>query len=138
LLRHKDGTLQALCRTQQGNVAMTWSADGGRTWSPLAATELPNPNSGFDAVTLADGRHLVVYNHTAHRPDNAWGHRWPLDVAVSSDGLVWKRVVTLESEPLVHGYAYPAVIQARDGRVHVTYTWGRKRIRHLALDPFRF
>jgi len=138
LLQHRDGTLQALCRTKQGNVAMTWSSDGGKTWSPLAATELPNPNSGFDAVTLVDGRHLVVYNHTAHRRDNAWGNRWPLDAAVSTDGLVWTRVVTLESDPLTHGYAYPAVIQTGDGRVHVTYTWGRKRIRHVALDPLRF
>jgi predicted neuraminidase len=33
------------------------------------------------------------------------------------------------------GYAYPAVIQAADGLVHVTYTWNRQRIRHVVLDP---
>lgn len=139
VLLHKDGGLQAVCRTKQGVVAMSWSRDSGKTWSPLVATELPNPNSGTDAVTLADGRQLIVYNHSGHRPDEPGkGNRWPLDVAVSDDGLVWKRVVTLETEPMTSGYSYPAVIQGKDGRVHITYTWGRKRIKHVVLDPSRF
>ena len=135
ILFHKDGALQALCRTKQGVVAQTWSKDGGKTWSALTATELPNPNSGTDAVTLADGRQLIVYNHSAHRPEEAKGNRWPLDVAVSDDGLVWRRAVTLETEPRTSGYAYPAVIQAADGRIHITYTWGRQVIKHVVLDP---
>ncbi len=135
ILFHKDGALQALCRTRQGVVAQTWSKDGGKTWSALTATELPNPNSGTDAVTLADGRQLIVYNHSAHRPEEAKGNRWPLDVAVSDDGLVWRRVLTLESEPRTSGYAYPAVIQTSDGKVHITYTWGRTMIKHVVLDP---
>lgn len=135
ILLHKDGSLQALCRSKQGVVAQTWSKDGGKTWSALTATELPNPNSGTDAVTLADGRQLIVYNHSAHRPDEAKGNRWPLDVAVSADGLVWRRAVTLESEPRTSGYAYPAVIQTSDGLVHITYTWGRTMIKHVVLDP---
>ncbi len=136
VLRHPGGRLQALCRSKQGVVAMTWSEDGGESWSPLAATTLPNPNSGTDALTLADGRHLVVFNPTAHRPDHSGkGDRHPLAVAVSNDGLAWQRVATLEHEPRPAGYAYPAVIQSRDGRVHVSYTWDRRRIRHVILDP---
>lgn len=135
VLRHADGALQAVGRTKQGVVAQTWSRDDGRTWSALTATELPNPNSGTDAVTLADGRQLIVYNHSAHRAGEAKGDRFPLDVAVSADGLKWKRVLTLEAEPVVSGYAYPAVIQASDGRMHVTYTAARKAIKHTVLDP---
>lgn len=135
ILFHKDGRLQALCRTKQGVVAQTWSRDNGRSWSGLTAIDLPNPNSGTDAVTLTDGRHLLVYNHSAHRPDEAKGDRWPLDVAVSDDGLHWKRVVTLETEPCKSGYAYPAVIQAADGNVHITYTVNRQAIKHVVLDP---
>ena len=139
VLVHRDGSLQALCRTRQGVVGQTWSRDGGKTWGPMSATELPNPNSGTDAVTLADGRHLIVYNHAAQRPDAPGsGNRWPLDVAVSVDGLTWTRVLTLEREPLPSGYAYPAVIQAADGLVHITYTWDRKRIKHLVIDPRKF
>ena len=136
ILFTRPGRLEALCRTRQGVVAMTWSLDGGRTWMPLAATELPNPNSGIDAVTLRDGRLLLAYNHAAHLPeDSGWGNRYPLDVAISNDGLKWKRVLTLEDEPRPAGYAYPAVVQTADGLVHITYTWDRKRIKHVVIDP---
>jgi predicted neuraminidase len=135
ILFYRDGRLEALCRTEQGVIAQTWSKDNGKTWSGLTAIELPNPNSGTDAVTLADGRQLLVYNHSAHRPEEAKGNRYPLDVAISKDDLVWKRVVTLETEPCGSGYAYPAVIQTSDGMIHITYTWDRKRIKHVVLDP---
>jgi predicted neuraminidase len=139
ILFHRDGVLQALTRTRNGVVATTWSRDGGTTWTPLAAAAgLPNPNSGTDAVTLADGRQLLVYNHSSppfYRPTK--GDRYPLDVAISRDGVTWQHVLTLESEPRGNGYAYPAVIQASEGRVHVTYTWDRKKIKHVVLDPAR-
>lgn len=130
------GKLEALCRTRQGVIGMTWSSDEGKTWTPLAATELPNPNSGIDATTLRDGRLLLVYNHAAHLPEHSGsGNRYPLDVAISDDGLHWKHVLTLEDEPRPAGYAYPAVIQTSDGLVHITYTWDRKRIKHVVIDP---
>jgi predicted neuraminidase len=135
ILIHSGEQLQALCRTKQGVIGQTWSTDGGNMWTPLTATELPNPNSGMDAVTLRDGRHLTVYNHSAHRIHEAKGNRYPLDVAVSNDGISWQRVATLETEPCESGYAYPAVIQAADGLVHITYTWNRRRIKHVILDP---
>jgi predicted neuraminidase len=134
---HPNGGLQALCRTKQGVVAQTWSQDQGRTWSALTATDLPNPNSGTDAITLRDGRQLLVYNHSGHRATEAKGNRYPLDVAISLDGLSWQRVLTLEHEPCSAGYSYPAVIQSRDGRVHITYTWNRQMIKHVVLDPAR-
>ena len=58
-----------------------------------------------------------------------------MNIAVSRDGEKWEMVLTLEDEPRQHGYAYPAVIQTRDGRVHVTYTWNREKIKHVILDP---
>ena len=126
ILTHPDGRLQALCRTRQRRVAESWSGDGGKTWEPLKLTALPNPNSGIDAVTLKDGRALMVYNHTSRG-------RSPLNVAVSQDGKTWKAGPALETEP--GEFSYPAVIQASDGKVHVTYTWTRKRIKHATLDP---
>lgn len=136
ILLHKDGRLQAVCRTRNGVLASTLSKDLGKTWSPLERLALPNPNSGTDAVTLKDGRHLLVYNHSAPPPERPTkGARYPLDVALSTDGLSWKRVLTLETEPCDAGYAYPAVIQARDGKIHITYTWDRKKIKHVVLEP---
>jgi predicted neuraminidase len=118
--------LQILCRTRDQRIAEAWSSDGGRTWSPLAATVLPNPNSGFDGVSLADGRGLLVYNHTPRG-------RSPLNVALSTNGKQWQAGCVLESEP--GEYSYPAVIQTADGLVHTTYTWKRQRIKHVVLDP---
>jgi len=136
VLFHSDGRFQALCRTRNGVIATTWSSDGGRIWSPLAATSLPNPNSGIDAVTLSDGRQLLVYNHSVPPPDRPTkGVRYPLDVAISSDGITWQHVLTVEDRPCESGYAYPAVIQTADGLVHITYTWNRQHIKYVVLDP---
>jgi len=136
ILTYPDGRLQALCRTRNGVIASTWSRDRGKTWSPLEPTKVPNPNSGIDAVTLGDGRQLLVYNHSAPPPEApTTGRRYPLDVAISTDGVEWKHVLTLEDQPIGNGYAYPAVIQTSDGLVHITYTWDRKRIKHVVLDP---
>ena len=136
ILFHKDGALELVARTRQGALAQSWSRDGGVSWSPIAAIDLPNPNAGTDAVTLADGRQLIVYNHSAHAPGTPGdGPRWPLNIGLSEDGVRWRNVLTLESKPMPDGYAYPAVIQTRDGLVHVTYTWNRQHIRHVVIDP---
>ncbi len=133
ILEHGGGRLSLLCRTRQGCVAQAWSEDFGQTWSPLQATALPNPNSGTDAVTLHDGRHLLVYNHTG-TPAGQWGGaRSPLNLALSADGRDWQPAGELETEP--GEYSYPAVIQAADGLVHVTYTWKRKNIKHVVIRP---
>ena len=130
ILVHPNGSVTAqvarLCRTREQVIAETWSSDGGQTWTPLAATSLPNPNAGIDAVTLADGRYLLVYNPTTR-------DRTPLTVAVSLDGKSWKDVLTLENEP--GEYSYPAVIQSRDGLVHITYSYQHDHIKHVVLDP---
>ena len=126
ILVHADGRLQAVGRTRSGQLFETWSSDRGQTWSALALIALPNPNAGTDAVTLKDGRHLLVYNHTPKG-------RTPLNIALSRDGKTWQSVRALETEP--GEYSYPAVIQTSDGRVHVTYTWRRERIKHVVIDP---
>ena len=129
ILTYRDGRLQALGRTRSGRIFETWSADRGLTWSAIVLTELPNPSAGADAVTLRDGRHLLVYNHTPRG-------RSPLNVAISEDGRQWQAAAILEDDP-GRELSYPAVIQARDGLVHVTYTWRRERIRHVVIDPAR-
>jgi predicted neuraminidase len=129
LFREKIGgdALLAVGRTRQGKVFSTSSDDGGKTWSALSLIDsLPNPNAGIDAVTLADGRQLIVYNPTTRG-------RTPLAVATSRDGRTWTKVLTLEDQP--GEYSYPAVIQTSDGRVHVTYTWKRQRVKHVVIDP---
>ena len=131
ILTYPDGHLQVICRTREKVVAQSWSKDNGNSWTSLSATNLPNPNSGTDAVTLADGRQLLAYNHTS-RKGVFPAQRSMLNVAISSDGNDWKPVLTLERQE--GEFSYPAVIQSRDGKVHLTYTWKRKSVKHVVID----
>ena len=132
ILIYEGGDMQALCRSRQNVIAQSWSYDGGATWSEMTATELPNPNSGTDAVTLKDGRQLLVYNHTVR------GKRFPagramLNLAISDNGQDWQPVMTLERQE--GEFSYPAVIQSSDGMVHITYTYQRRSIKYVRIDP---
>ena len=119
--------LLAVGRTRQGKIFQITSDDDGKCWGEMTLAALPNPNSGTDAVTLKDGRHLLVYNHTAKG-------RSPLNLAVSRGGKEWEEALVLEDTPGKE-FSYPAVIQTGDGLVHVTYTWQRQRVRHVVVDP---
>jgi predicted neuraminidase len=129
ILFHPNNRLQILCRSRQNVVTECWSDDGGKTWGAMKATSLPNPNSGIDAVTLRDGRHLLVYNPNRKGGDD----RTPLVLGLSADGKSWRQVATLQDQP--GEYSYPAIIQTRDGLAHITYTWKRQRVRHVVVDP---
>ena len=136
ILQYKGGRLQVLCRSRNTTINESWSNDGGKTWSDMKASSMPNGNSGTDAVTLKDGRQLLVYNHVL--PDSTWvkgkGPRTPLNVAISKDGKKWYAAAILEDSPISQ-YSYPSIFQGSDGMVHVVYTWRRERIKYVKIDP---
>lgn len=134
ILQHKDGKLQILARSRNRAIVESWSEDGGKTWSPLAKTNLPNNNSGTDAVTLKDGRHLLVYNHVLPPDTLAKGPRTPLNLSFSKDGKQWYASLILEDSPISQ-YSYPSIIQSNDGMVHIVYTWRRQKIKYVKVDP---
>ncbi|WP_200975659.1 exo-alpha-sialidase [Echinicola sp. 20G] len=136
VLDHGNGKLQILARTRNRAVGTSWSEDYGQTWTPLEKSNLPNNNSGTDAVTLVDGRHLLVYNHVLPPGDKAKGPRTPLNVSISNDGINWEASLVLEDSEISQ-YSYPAIIQSSDGMVHIVYTWRRERIKHVKIDPDR-
>jgi predicted neuraminidase len=116
--------LYARSTSQIGHVCMADSADSGLTWTQARPIAVPNPNSGIDAVRLKDGRIVLVYNNTTTG-------RTPLNLAVSEDAEHFRMFKTLEDEP--GEYSYPAMIQGREGDLHITYTWNRKRIRYVRI-----
>lgn len=134
ILQHGNGKLQILARTANRAIAESWSNDNGETWTPMTKTSLPNNNSGTDAVTMKDGRHVLVYNHVLPPGDLAKGPRTPLNVSVSKDGKEWSAALILEDSPISQ-YSYPAVIQTSDGMLHFIYTWRRLKIKHVVVDP---
>jgi len=130
VLLHKNGKIQVLCRTQQNYISESWSEDWGRTWSPMKLISLPNPNSGTDAVTLEDGRQLLIYNHT-NRNEEFPKARNMLNLAISKDGINWEPVLTLEHQE--GEFSYPAIIQTDDGLIHMTYTYQRRTVKHVVV-----
>jgi predicted neuraminidase len=119
--------LMAIGRSKQKRLFSVTSDDLGSSWGAMSLLNLPNPNSGTDAVTLKDGRHMLVYNPVERG-------RSPLAVAVSTDGKNWQAALVLENEPKAE-FSYPAIIQTSDGLVHVTYTWKRQKVKHAVIDP---
>ena len=110
-------------------VRVAESKDDGVSWGPVGACALPNPGSGLDAVRLANGHWLLVYNDTARGRNS-------LAVSVSDDeGRSWKWTRHLERHD-AGSYHYPAAVQGRDGTVHVVYSYfvtGGKSMKHTAF-----
>jgi predicted neuraminidase len=131
ILNYGNGKLQMLCRSRESVIVNFWSEDNGKTWGEISPTNLPNPNSGTDAVTLQDGRQLLIYNPTSISKGKWGGPRSPIDLAISTDGINWDKFLRLEDTP--GELSYPAIIQATDGSVHLTYTHQRKQIKYVHL-----
>ncbi len=157
ILRHDNNVLQAVARTRptnaqrkgedntRGKVATCWSNDGGKTWGETSLIDVPNNQSGLDAVTLTRPvnmkvggktlkgvRYVLVYNDFGTLPGTGKGPRTPLSLAVSADGVTWHHFVTLEDSPISQ-YSYPAIIQGKDGSLHTVYTWRRQRMAYKKI-----
>lgn len=129
ILIHPDNTLQILARSRDSSLMQSFSTDFGTTWGKLTKTNLPNPNSGTDAVTLKNGWHVLVYNPTLPGEHG----RAKLNIAISKDGLHWSDTLILENEEEGE-FSYPAIIEARDKKIHVVYTYNRINIKHVVLE----
>lgn len=132
VLRRTDGTLVAYMRENGPlhKIRIAESRDEGLTWGPVGVADLPNPGSGLDGVVLRNGHWLLVYNDTISK-------RASLAVSLSEDeGRTWKWTRHLERESS-GSYHYPAVIQAKDDRIHIVYSYfvkGGKSMKHAAFN----
>lgn len=126
ILRYPNNKLQVLCRSREDAVMQAFSNDKGNSWGPFTKTKLPNPSAGTDALTLKNGWQLVVYNPTVEG-------RNKLNVAISKDGKKWTDALILENEEKGE-FSYPAIIQAADNKIHITYTYNRVNVKHVILD----
>jgi predicted neuraminidase len=132
VLRRNDGTLVAYMREDGPieRIRVAESRDDGITWGPVGVTDMPNPGSGLDGLRLTDGNWALVYNDTT-------SERNSLVVSLSDDeGRSWKWTRHLERHDR-GAYHYPAMIQARDGAIHVVYSYfveGGKSMKHARFN----
>lgn len=114
-------------RRRERRMHTAYSEDNGWTWSDAAPSNLPNPDSALDAVRLPDGRILAVYNHAHSGREN-------LRLAVSPDaGRTWRAGPVLEAAA-GREFSYPYLVHDAAGRIHLTYTWQRERIKHVEFN----
>lgn len=115
----------ARSKTKAQRIAVADSFDDGLTWTTAHYIDLPNPNSGIDAVGLRDGRIVLAFN-------NSYDRRSPLDLAVSPDGENFTIFKELDKGP--GQYSYPAIVQAANGDLLITYSWRRQSIKFVRMQ----
>ncbi len=130
VVRFKSGKLAAFFRdgSDDHRIKRSESDDNGMTWSPVESTSLPNPGAGIEAIMLKSGRLAMVYN------DKEDGPRDILAISISEDeGRTWPVKKNIENIPNGR-FDYPSIIQAKDGSLHVTYSYNLKTVKHVRFN----
>ncbi len=130
VVERMDGTLVALFRDGSNvhRIRKSTSQDQGTTWSPVIATELPNPGSGLEILRLRSGKIVLIYNDVEVDPRNR------LVVSLSDDeGATWKWSRCLECGENGR-FDYPSIIQGQDGMLHATFSYNLKTIKHVVFS----
>ena len=140
--------LLAFLRSRASDFIYSSSSTDGCVWSPAKPTVLPNNNASVQAFRLRDG-HLVIAldNSSIDRAKGTLGLRKPLSVALSEDeGKTWAYVRDLEvgragyglaeqtpKQPGREEYSYPSIMQTRDGKIMVAFTYRRQTIKVVSF-----
>ncbi|GMW00817.1 MAG: hypothetical protein AMXMBFR84_19540 [Candidatus Hydrogenedentota bacterium] len=138
-VQKKDGTIVGYFRDSgmAPSRAMTsTSSDNGATWVPCKDTEIPNPSSSLEVIKLKDGRWVMICNDTER------GRHQICLMMSDNEGATWKwkRYVDKSENNEAGSYAYPSLIQSKDGMLHMTYSFrtneaSGKSIKHVAVHP---
>jgi predicted neuraminidase len=137
VVRRNDGTLVAYLRDNgpaPKRALVSESNDDGESWTDARDSDILNPGTSLEVVRLRNGHWIMVYNDLERG-------RYSLVAAVSDDeGRTWPVRRHLDGRPdreVPSQYHYPSVIQARDGAIHVTYSYFTpegKSIKHARFD----
>ncbi len=134
LIVRKDGSIDAYMRDdgdEPGRILISHSEDEGYSWTYGKKSEIPNPGASLEVIKLKSGNWLMVYNDV----DDG---RYSLAVAISDDeGKSWEWKKKLENIK-TGSFSYPSVIQANNGKIHITYTYRlsdkEKSIKHVSFS----
>ncbi len=129
VVEFEDKSMSAFFRNgrPQNRILRSDSTDGGMTWCPVYATDLPHPGAGIEAILLKNGHLLMIYNDSETDRDR-------LAVSVSLDrGKTWACTRHLENTPGGR-FDYPSIVQGKDGSLHATYSFSTKTIKYAHFN----
>jgi sialidase-1 len=111
----EDGRIAMILRTQLGYIAVSYSNDGGDTWSDPVSWNVRSPESPATLRHIpATGDLLLIWNDAYTRGAGHGGKRTPLTAAVSSDeGRTWQHVRNIETST-DETYAYTSLTFHQD------------------------
>lgn len=127
----KDGRLMMFCRTDGGSQFVSFSRDGGDTWTPLRSSKIISPRSPatIERIPSTDDLLLAWNDHSGITP-KLRGYRTPFTVAISrDDGKTWSAAKTLQDD-LYGWYCYTAMTFI-DDQVLLGHSAGDRRRGHL-------
>lgn len=126
-----DGRLMMYCRTDGGSQFVSYSDDGGDSWSELAPSKLASPVSPATIERIPwTGQLLCVWNdHSGVHPFPV-GKRTPHCVATSGDeGRTWSQSRAIEPDP--EGWFCYTAMHFADDRVLLAYCAGDPQVGRL-------
>lgn len=111
LLELNDGRIAMYVRTYYG-IAVSYSYDGGKTWTKGVDSGLGGPCSRFFIRRLKSGRILLINHDTSES-------RSLLTAYLSEDdGSTWKYKLVLDER---NDVSYPDAAIGKDGYIYITY-----------------
>jgi predicted neuraminidase len=130
---------QTRSSSQAKQIPVSETKDAGQSWLITKDLEIPNPNSALAALTLVNGTRLMVLN-------NIDTGRYRLVMVMREmNSTQWKAVQVLEDDELLANnqrreFSYPYLVSISGEDAHLTYTWDRKKIRHVYFpaDWFKY
>jgi hypothetical protein len=114
------------CAGENNKVMKALSTNKGLNWDFARETNLHCPLSGIAAIKLDSGNIIVCNNNTEKH------QRWPLSLSISiSKGAFFEPTWDVDTSEIE--LSYPSLLQSSDGKIHLTYTYNRKMIKHIEL-----
>ncbi len=104
------------------------SSDGGKSWDKPIQTKLPCPLSGIAARPISNSEILCCYNDTFEHK------RTPISLNLSTNRGVsfYPKSLTIENTNIE--LSYPSLLIDSTNEIHITYTHGRKKIKHIRIE----
>lgn len=139
-LPNNNSSIQAI-RMKNGMIAMVYNHSN-------ASMSDARRHSLYDEIEGEGGEEKALDASTQPLRPAIWGvPRAPLSLAFSTDGgLTFPRRIDLDTgdgfclsnnsrDSLNREFSYPSIVEDEEGRLHVAYTYFRRAIKYVRLEP---